>query len=634
MKNSVYTPFLCLTKDLGLRVRDNISLPQLQECKDALLQAAESVGTDGHWASSSTRMFFDKFDACFYRNMRYARPWRAAIFRDIYQVLSFPLKVETAYTPEQERKYLEKYNQNEASCHNWRLADHAHSELLRLARYCVHIAAGSWDLSPSAITGACRHGPGAVAQRYRGDDKFVFPTMRQMPYQLTSWCGHEPFYANDMMAYEDSILRPSCHDEPHRSGTCLDRVIARLSLVPKDWKGPRGVFISPLEAVWCQLGVWETIRRAIHKTWLSQCYDPSSQEPSRVLAYQGSISRSVATLDLSDASDRIPAKLVKYLFPAQDWAAFSATRPSAVMLPGECVPRHLHMFAPMGDGKTFPVLTIVSSALTLASVLKSMGYVAARPPGRARLWEVASRIRIFGDDIIVPSEFYSNVCKDLELCNLKVNTKKSYCRGYFRESCGMDAYRGVDVTPLKLRFEPVRRPDLVTTLKGVDIYNRIVLNRPDLQRTSCWFESYVHSSTKYKIGYSGRPDQSPSCLYAPPNRESGGGFTPLARNLYKFRNTREPRVRFSTDLQRWEVLVSTVGPQKWDPSVETWWSLNHWLLTRGAGLEDPSPTCGDLRLTAAAPVGSPHTTQWYERALGRQCSVSVAPRCRESWVAI
>jgi hypothetical protein len=54
---------------------------------------------------------------------------------------------------------------------------------------------------------------------------------------------------------------------------------------------------------------------------------------------------------------------------------------------------------------------------------------------------------VFGDDIIIPERSYSLVSKALSDLGLKINKDKSYVGGNFYESCGVDAYKGVDVTP-------------------------------------------------------------------------------------------------------------------------------------------------------------------------------------------
>jgi hypothetical protein len=66
----------------------------------------------------------------------------------------------------------------------------------------------------------------------------------------------------------------------------------------------------------------------------------------------------------------------------------------------------------------------------------------------------AKRVRVFGDDIIVPTDVYPVLTSLLTTCQLKVNTSKSFDHGKFRESCGMDAYDGIDVTPAYVRQLP------------------------------------------------------------------------------------------------------------------------------------------------------------------------------------
>ena len=636
MNNDIYMLFARLCDDLGLRPSDRVTMSQLQEARNALLLAAESVGTDGYWNSGAIQNWWQKFSMCFMRvDRRYARPWRPTVFRDAYQAVSFPLKVETEYTPQQERSYIEKFLQNEESCRNWRLADYAHTELLRLARYCVRLASKHWCLDPEALIGSCRHGPGAVSQGYRGVDKNVFTPIERMPYQLTSWCGDRLFYANDRMRplpdgtercfwFDDSdmIIGGNTNDcvcnlaDEGCTRSVRDRIVARLNLVPKDWKGPRGVFISPAEAMWAQLGIWETIRLAIPRTWLSACYDPLSQVPSQEACYQGSITRSVATLDLSDASDRIPAVLVKYLFPAQDWAAFSATRPSAVELPDGSLHK-LYMFSPMGDGKTFPILTIVCSAISMAAILIDRGYVAARPPTEAVLRRLASNLRVFGDDIIVPTENYARVCACLESCNLKVNVQKSYSKGYFRESCGLDAYKGLDCTPLRLRFNPMRRPDLATAQKAVDLHNRIWCRRPDLRSTLMYLERYVQRS-KWKTGYTRYPNMCPTLLacYADEflKRNIDGCGAPFAINIA---------------LQRFEVRTLVEEKAAEPLKLNPWWDLNHWLLTAG-GPRSESPFVSERSVASISTIAD---RQWFD--LCSRAGVNAGRRlgCRSVWVA-
>jgi hypothetical protein len=110
----------------------------------------------------------------------------------------------------------------------------------------------------------------------------------------------------------------------------------------------------------------------------------------------------------------------------------------------------LNKFAGMGNALTFPVQSSCFAIVCIAAILDKW----ALKPTMARIRRAARQIRVFGDDIIINTE-YAHHCVDwLEAVGLKINRRKSFLTGNFRESCGVDAYKGVDVTPLYLRHRP------------------------------------------------------------------------------------------------------------------------------------------------------------------------------------
>jgi hypothetical protein len=56
---------------------------------------------------------------------------------------------------------------------------------------------------------------------------------------------------------------------------------------------------------------------------------------------------------------------------------------------------------------------------------------------------------VFGDDILVPTAIAPSVMEDLETFGLRVNRLKTFVHGHFRESCGVDAFNGINVTPVR-----------------------------------------------------------------------------------------------------------------------------------------------------------------------------------------
>jgi hypothetical protein len=93
---------------------------------------------------------------------------------------------------------------------------------------------------------------------------------------------------------------------------------------------------------------------------------------------------------------------------------------------------------------------------------------------KALLGEVA----VFGDDIIVPSDSRELLFDALEILDFKVNIHKSFCTGKFRESCGVDAFDGVDVTPVYWKAPNDGKPGSLGSCVEVanNFYRRYLLN--------------------------------------------------------------------------------------------------------------------------------------------------------------
>jgi hypothetical protein len=104
----------------------------------------------------------------------------------------------------------------------------------------------------------------------------------------------------------------------------------------------------------------------------------------------------------------------------------------------------------MGNALTFPVQSVCFAVVCIASILNQMG----KNPTYWNVVRAARCIRVFGDDIIVDTRYVRQCVNWLERAGLTVNTSKSFLEGNFKESCGVEAFRGVDITPLYLRQRP------------------------------------------------------------------------------------------------------------------------------------------------------------------------------------
>lgn len=224
-----------------------------------------------------------------------------------------------------------------------------------------------------------------------------------------------------------------------------DIIEAKLIAVPKDSRGPRLICVHPAEAVWIQQGLRCQLERAISQRrsakgpWPQGHIFFDDQSVNGRIAQLSSKSRRYATLDMKEASDRISDLLVQYLF-GEKYKWFGCCRAQRVYVPASGVSPKLstwiHSYAPMGNATTFPVQSLVFWAICVASLQRHRFH----QPGA---------VFVFGDDIIVPSEVAEVVINDLESFGLLVNRTKSFWRGAFRESCGVDAFNGVNVTPIR-----------------------------------------------------------------------------------------------------------------------------------------------------------------------------------------
>jgi hypothetical protein len=104
-------------------------------------------------------------------------------------------------------------------------------------------------------------------------------------------------------------------------------------------------------------------------------------------------------------------------------------------------------FAPAGSACTFPVQSIIFTTIAASAVMQTRGFSRTN----IGLQRALRLVRVFGDDIIVPTDSIPVLYRLLSECGLKVSEQKSFHTGLFRESCGMDAYAGVDVTPVYVR---------------------------------------------------------------------------------------------------------------------------------------------------------------------------------------
>jgi hypothetical protein len=111
----------------------------------------------------------------------------------------------------------------------------------------------------------------------------------------------------------------------------------------------------------------------------------------------------------------------------------------------------------MGSALCFPVEAMVFLTVVYHGIERAL----KRRVVRRDIISFGDKVRVYGDDIIVPIEYVRDVISSLELFGFKVNKSKSFWNGKFRESCGGDFFAGHDVTPVRVRREfPSSRRDV------------------------------------------------------------------------------------------------------------------------------------------------------------------------------
>jgi hypothetical protein len=276
-----------------------------------------------------------------------------------------------------------------------------------------------------------KHGPGAVAEMHSVNQKWEALLFCQE--ELEEFGYDAFFYASYRYARSAQSNRASSN-------------IARLVTVLKDSSSRRTITVEPVVNMFRQQGYNTYLRDSILKcNILSQCLQLSDQSINQKMALEGSITGEWSTLDLSSASDLLSLQLVERVFMHRPRFLSGILECRTPQIMRNNVPYTLKKFAGMGNATTFPVQSVVFAVLAIAAGLDGL-----RPSYR-NVMRVARNVRVYGDDIIVRSDVYRQVVSLIEEVGLKVNLKKSFSTGNFRESCGLDAYHGVEVTPLYVR---------------------------------------------------------------------------------------------------------------------------------------------------------------------------------------
>lgn len=272
----------------------------------------------------------------------------------------------------------------------------------------------------------------------------------------------------------------------------------KLDWVPKNYKTDRTIAIEPDWNMYLQKGLGSLLRKRLKRVGI----DLADQERNQLLAFIGSISGELATIDLSMASDCVAFRLAEFLIRPDWFEAICSVRSDIGFysdLDGCDTAIVYEKLSSMGNGYTFEVETLIFWGIARA-VSDLMG-------------SSDHRLAVYGDDIVVPTGIAHEVCRILQSVGFTPNLGKTFLEGPFRESCGAHWFEGDDVSPFYIR-EPVRCLD------------RLYLLHNNVAR---WFAKHpaicapekVHELLEWIRSHAPKGRRKPSLL----NLDSGdGGF--------------------------------------------------------------------------------------------------------------
>jgi hypothetical protein len=380
------------------------------------------------------------------------------------------------------------------------------------------------------------HGPGAVYPSRIPSEKSNFAcSYRPISefYDITYYWGMTGMFHSAMLSYMNN-------------GTVLeekDDIVCNLISVPKDSRGPRLICVHPAEAIWIQQGQRRLLEKAIaHDPVVSKSIVLDDQTVNGQKALLASIDRRYTTIDLKEASDRLGTSLIEFLL-GNSYDIVSCARATHVNV--NSVVHRLEKWAPMGNCLTFPIQSLVFYSLVRAGIRCLYGID-------------CTDIYVFGDDIVVPSQFYDGAMRGLIPAGLIPNVTKTFRHGFFRESCGVDAYHGINVTPHRLKKWRINdysdAVSLCTLAKNMRVQGY----------KHC--PSFLYSLVSKRFG----------TLHLSSNFDTQGIFewVETVSEVFLY----EPSLRFNKRLQRWEVRTLLVTATNESRSSYDWYHVQDSLL--------------------------------------------------------
>lgn len=389
--------------------------------------------------------------------------YQASIIRMIRSVLLLHKKVELDCTPERTESAIRGYIETDKE-----ISEISEENILRFRRMSRKILGSYLGEVERQIYGSGfhpKHSSGSLATRERYNERFRFNVWTERLQHIFPYWEDVHVSWREQLESIPTILSPT------------EETPSRVISVPKTMKGPRVIAMEPVWNQYSQQGIlhcmtdvlesWESYDSHLFPLW--EAVNWTYQDYNQLLAKIGSKSGKLATIDLSEASDRVSAQLVRdgllgdHSYLSQ---AIFACRSERADVNGEII--SLKKFASMGSALTFPMESLVFYTLIHLAWERTFGSCTLP-------LSPVDGVRVYGDDMVVPTSLVPALLSELETYGLKVNHKKSFWTGFFRESCGSDWYAGFAVNTVKVRHRLPTRGDHAEGIRSaIELHNNLL----------------------------------------------------------------------------------------------------------------------------------------------------------------
>jgi hypothetical protein len=303
------------------------------------------------------------------------------------------------------------------------------SMVISNARKIVKTILGSYD--PSVHHSLCRFGTNAAV----GIPFSKAYLDERMAMLISGSAGHIDWFTTDILP-KDNILADCIHACQTKKQHYTQCEALQLTCVPKSYKAYRGIMPNTQLGGFYSNGLGDYITERLLDAGINIS---NLQMKHQRWAKMFSSSRTHVTADLSAASDSFTSELVNKLVPRAWYNALKLGRIQHANVGGQLV--YMTSFMSMGIGFTFPLQTLLFYAL-----IKAIGAIT----------DTKGLYSVYGDDLIYPRKIHNFVVGLFPSLGFILNEDKTYAFTHFRESCGGDYYRGVDVRPFNPEGESQR----------------------------------------------------------------------------------------------------------------------------------------------------------------------------------